>query len=126
MLTGSKSSVGLLVEDSRADVGRGGVALEKGEERLLDREFARVADGVDVGVADHLAGRELSLKKAALVGGQSGKAFRCDIGGKRDQQVVGEALTVLVADFLGRHLLDHVAGVAADPAALELPGDDVV
>ena len=100
--------------------------MEKGEERLLDWEVARVTDGVDVGVADHLAGGKLSLKKAALVAGQSGKPFRCDIRGKRDQEVVGEALTVLVADYLRRHLLDHVAGVAADPAAVELLGDNVV
>ena len=110
MLTGSNGSAKLGAAQLGIDVVGDRVGLQKGEERLLDREVTGVAGDVDVVAAGRQAGGRVGPHEAALVGFQRRVADRGDIGREGDQVVEAAAAAVGVANLLGadlgRDLLD--------------------
>ena len=112
--------------DPGRDVLGRGVCLQKGKERLLDGEVARIAGRIDAILAGHSPRSEVGLEEAALVLGQPFVPDGGDVRGKRDEQVVFETLPVLEVDAGFVYRADPPAGVSLDPALVELLDDDVV
>src|SRR5581483_3122227 len=116
----------LAARDLRGDVRGRCVCLEKREERLLDREVARVADGEDVRVSRKAPAFRLGDEEASLVGLEPGEARARDVGRECDQQVIGELGAGRIANRSVKDALGDVAAVAVDSAAGELGLDYLV
>ena len=108
--------------DPGRDVLGRGVCLQKGKERLLNGEVARIAGRIDAILAGHSPRSEVGLEEAALVLGQP---FVTDGGDVRGKATAGRNrdLPVLEVDAGFVYRADPPAGVSLDPALVELLDD---
>src|SRR4051812_13979388 len=98
------------------------IGLQEGEERLLDREVARVTNRVNIRVSSYLARLHVRGDEAARIDGEGREHGPGHKRRERYEQVVRQRFPVAVLNLALPDLLDAQVRVAHDAVLLELFG----